>query len=90
LLRTKKITVASMTVLGDLQHSFTVPLSEIAYDQFCEVTVVIQSPQLNGDKDVWSYIWVTLIILLERLISTLWEHKQCIQLLVGYGNHRVK
>jgi hypothetical protein len=33
---------------------------------------------------------VILIILLKRLISTFWEHKLYIQLLAGYGNHRVK
>jgi hypothetical protein len=46
-----------MTALDDLQHAFLLPLSEIAYYQFCEVAVVIQSLQLNFDKDVWSYIW---------------------------------
>jgi hypothetical protein len=45
-----------MIALGELQHAFSLPLSKIAYDQFCEVTMVIQSLQLNGDKDVWSYI----------------------------------
>jgi hypothetical protein len=41
-----------MAALEDLQHAFSLPLSEIAYDQFCEVTMVIQSLQLNGDKYV--------------------------------------
>jgi hypothetical protein len=54
--KNKNITVTSMTALGELQHGFSLPLSEIAYDQFCEVTMVIQSMQLIGDKDVWSYI----------------------------------
>jgi hypothetical protein len=40
------------------QHSkcFFLPLSEVAYDQFCELRVLTQTLQLNGDKDSWLYI----------------------------------
>jgi hypothetical protein len=53
----KKTIVAYMIAFGDLLDAFILPLSERAFDQFCKVVVIIQSMQLNGDKDVWSYIW---------------------------------
>jgi hypothetical protein len=43
--------------MPDLQDHFHLPLSEEAFDQFCELAVFLQSIQLNGDKDGWSYIW---------------------------------
>jgi hypothetical protein len=33
------------------------PLSKEAYAQFCELGTLLQSIQLNSDKDTWNYIW---------------------------------
>jgi hypothetical protein len=53
----QKIKVASMLAVDDIQDAFLLSLSERAYDQFCEMLVIIQSLQLNGDRDMLSYIW---------------------------------
>jgi hypothetical protein len=40
-----------------LQGLLHLPLSEEAYDQFNELDIILQSLQLIGEKDSWSYIW---------------------------------
>jgi hypothetical protein len=33
------------------------PLSEIAFEQFCELSIILQSLPEDDQKDKWSYIW---------------------------------
>jgi hypothetical protein len=41
-----------------LQDLFNVPLSEEAYDQFCELDIfLLQSLDLSNESDTWKYIW---------------------------------
>jgi hypothetical protein len=46
-----------MLLMPNIHDHFHLPLSEEAFDQFCELTVFLQSIQLNGNKDGWFYIW---------------------------------
>jgi hypothetical protein len=39
---------------GNLFH---LPLSEVAYDQYCELTMILQGLSLPEQNDKWSYIW---------------------------------
>jgi hypothetical protein len=41
----------------DLQDNFQLPLSEQAFEQYCELEMFMQSLQLNGNGDQWTYIW---------------------------------
>jgi hypothetical protein len=43
--------------LDELQDMFQLSLSEDAFEQFCELHIIIQSLPANGGKDIWSYIW---------------------------------
>jgi hypothetical protein len=53
----KDIIVASVLALDESHELFHLQLSEEAYDQFCELHVILQSFPTNGGKDSWSYIW---------------------------------
>jgi hypothetical protein len=54
--RKEDITVASVLELNSLQEVFQLPLSKDGYAQFCELDILLQSIQLNLDKDTWTYI----------------------------------
>jgi hypothetical protein len=41
----------------NLQSIFQMPLSEEAYEHYCELNTFFQSPQLSRENDGWSYIW---------------------------------
>jgi hypothetical protein len=36
---------------------FNLPLSEKAFDQFCDLEISLQAIELNENKDRWKYIW---------------------------------
>jgi hypothetical protein len=42
--------------LDNIQNHFYLPLSEEAYEQFCDLNVLLLSLQANGQDDGWSYI----------------------------------
>jgi hypothetical protein len=42
---------------GGFHSMFHLPLFEEAYKQFCELDFFMQSMELSGDKDSWSYFW---------------------------------
>jgi hypothetical protein len=41
----------------DLADHFNLLLSEIAYEQFCELIILVQSLLMVDHNDKWSYIW---------------------------------
>jgi hypothetical protein len=51
------ITVKTVMEQDNLQDIFHLPLSKEAYEQFCKLDIILQSLQLTGEKDTWSYIW---------------------------------
>jgi hypothetical protein len=53
----ENLTVKAAMEQDHLQDLFHLPLSEEAYDQFNELDVILQSLQLTGENDSWSYIW---------------------------------
>jgi hypothetical protein len=53
----KFITVRLVLELEAREDLFHLPLSIEAYEQFCELEIILQSLQQNNDKDRWSYIW---------------------------------
>jgi hypothetical protein len=55
--KTDAITVRSVLHLEQFQDHFNFPLSEVAFQQFCEVSIIIQSLPKDGQRDQWSYIW---------------------------------
>jgi hypothetical protein len=50
------ITAKAVMEQESLQDIFHLPLSEEAYEQLCELDIIMQSLQLTGEKDTWSYI----------------------------------
>jgi hypothetical protein len=36
---------------------FNIPLSDEAFDQFCDLEITLQAIELNENKDRWKYIW---------------------------------
>jgi hypothetical protein len=51
------ITISSVLQMESFEDHFNLPLSEIAFEQFCELTVLLQSLPENDQNDKWSYIW---------------------------------
>jgi hypothetical protein len=40
------------------QYYFNLPLSEIAFEQFCELSIILQSLPKDGQMEKWTYIWI--------------------------------
>jgi hypothetical protein len=55
----KNIKIKKMLESEALEDNFHLLLSEIAYNQFCELDNYMQSIQPDEDKDTWTYIWGT-------------------------------
>jgi hypothetical protein len=52
-----KVSVFSILQLDNIQNHFKLPLSEVAYEQYCELMILLQSLPAEVGNDVWSYIW---------------------------------
>jgi hypothetical protein len=53
----KNISVKQILESDALEDNFHLPLSEVAYEQFCELDIYMQTIQSKDGKDSWSYIW---------------------------------
>jgi hypothetical protein len=51
------ITLSSVMEQENFQDSFQLALYEEAYAQFCNVNVIIETLQINNNKDQWKYTW---------------------------------
>jgi hypothetical protein len=51
------VLVFSMLHMDNLQNHFNLLLSEEAYEQYCDLVLVLQTLPSVGENDVWSYIW---------------------------------
>jgi hypothetical protein len=51
------ITLSSVLQVEDFADLFNLPLSEIAYEQFCEFVILLQSLLMIDCNDKWLYIW---------------------------------
>jgi hypothetical protein len=49
-------TIQTVMEQDDLQSLYRLPLSEEAYEQYCELNIFLQSIHLSGENDGWSYI----------------------------------
>jgi hypothetical protein len=49
-------TISSVLQMDNFQEHFNLPLSEIAYEEFCELPVMLQSLLAEDQNDKWSYI----------------------------------
>jgi hypothetical protein len=50
-------TVKSIISVADFHDNLFLPLSEEAYEEFCELSVYLQYMEISEEKDKWSYIW---------------------------------
>jgi hypothetical protein len=53
----ENISVSSVKEHEYLDELFNTPLSEEAFQQFCELQIIVQSIDLNNNSDTWTYIW---------------------------------
>jgi hypothetical protein len=53
----KSITAQRVQQADELDDIFQLPLSEVAYEQYCELEIYIHSLEQDGSNDRWSYIW---------------------------------
>jgi hypothetical protein len=51
------ITLSSMLQAQDFATHFNLTLLEIAYEQYCELTILLQGLPVSDGNDKWSYIW---------------------------------
>jgi hypothetical protein len=51
------ITLFSVREHDSLQDLFNTPLSEEAYEQYCELDIFLQSSVQTNEADKWTYIW---------------------------------
>jgi hypothetical protein len=49
--------LSSMLQAEDFLDHFHLPLSEIAYEQYCELLILLQSLPLSDSNAKWLYIW---------------------------------
>lgn len=52
-----KVCLHTILHLDNIQNHFNLPLSEVAYEQYCDLIILLQSLPADGGNDVWSYIW---------------------------------
>jgi hypothetical protein len=55
--KTDKITLKIILQLDNIQSHFHLPISEDAYEQFCDMNILLQTLQTLGLNDVLSYMW---------------------------------
>jgi hypothetical protein len=84
------VTVRTMLLMDNIQEHFHLPLSDEAYDQFCELTAILQSLQLSENNDAWSYIWGNYNFSSQKVYKHLLGIKQFTQCLNGFGGPNVK
>jgi hypothetical protein len=85
----ENITLSSVLQHENLHDIFQLPLSEEAYVQYCEVSVLIQSVQDNTDNDKWKYIWGNVNFSAKKRPTIICQDLyQCIQHFVGFGIHQ--
>jgi hypothetical protein len=53
----KNITVQSVLGMESLQSIFYCPCQKKLIEHFCELHIIMQNIQVNGDEGSWSYIW---------------------------------
>jgi hypothetical protein len=53
----ENITISDVLQLDFFHEHFNLPLSEIAFEQFCEVSMMLPALPADGRLDQWSYIW---------------------------------
>jgi hypothetical protein len=52
-----QISVKSIVRAENLHSMFHLPLSAQAFEQYCDLELLLQSRDITDDKDSWSYIW---------------------------------
>jgi hypothetical protein len=55
--KNENITVKSILELESFDEHFRLPMSEIAFEQFCDLSVILQNLPESNDNDKWSLIW---------------------------------
>jgi hypothetical protein len=53
----ESITLQMVLQLDELHDLFSLPVSEEAFTQFCDLDVYLQTLQLNDNTGQWKYIW---------------------------------
>jgi hypothetical protein len=81
----EEITLASVLQHENFHDIFQLPLSEEAYQQFCEVNVIIQSIQENTDIDRWKYIWGSGNFSAKKAYNHLSGQQRVYPAIVGFG-----
>jgi hypothetical protein len=55
--KSDSITLRAVMKTEDFEDLFNLPLSEIAYEQICELIIFLQGLPVSEQNDKWSYIW---------------------------------
>jgi hypothetical protein len=59
----------------NFDNLFHLPLTEVAYDQYCELTMILQGLPLPEQSDKWSYIWGNGSYLVNKVYDHLMGHE---------------
>jgi hypothetical protein len=54
--KSNRVSLKSILQLDNIQNHFNLPFSKEAYEQFCDLNVLLLSLQANDQDDVWFYI----------------------------------
>jgi hypothetical protein len=81
-----KITLKSILQLDNFQSHFHLLLSEEAYEQFCDIHILLQTLQPVGEDDHWSYIWGNQEYSIKKHINIYLDMPMFTQLLNGFGS----
>jgi hypothetical protein len=55
--KSDNITIIDVLQLKFFHEHFNLPLSKIAFEQYCEVSMILQALPEEGELDQWPYIW---------------------------------
>lgn len=72
-----------------LQTLFSLPLSEIAFQQFGELQGILADIPITEDNDQWTYIWGSAVYRTDRAYKQLIGHMPLHRPSTGYGLHLV-
>jgi hypothetical protein len=57
LAKNKNVTVKSIFELESFDEHFQLPMSEVAFEQFCDLSIILQNLPKSNENDKWSFIW---------------------------------
>jgi hypothetical protein len=70
------IIVKQILELDNISDNFQLPLSEVAFQQYLQLSQEIEQLVITDERDIWTYIWGNGIFSVNKAYKTLIDHSQ--------------